>query len=900
MTVIHVDGTKYVVDGSKNLLHTCLSLKLDLPYFCWHPALGSVGSCRLCAVKKYHNDQDYHGSIIMACMTRAIDNICISIEDPEVKEFRRNILELLMINHPHDCPVCEEGGNCHLQDMLVMTGHYKRRYRFNKRTHYNQYLGPFISHEMNRCIVCYRCIRFYKDYAQGNDLGVYGIHNNIYFGRVKDGILENEFSGNLIEICPTGVFTDKTASKQYTRKWDLQFAPSICAHCSVGCNTSPGERYGNIVKIDNRYHGAINNYFLCDRGRFSYGYVNLLDRPRWPRALRPDHTLEFNTLEIVNQTTTILRNAKKIIGIGSARASLESNFALRELVGEENFYLGMTGSEQTRLSLILKILSKSGIYSPTLREIENYDVILVLGEDLTQTSPRLALSVRQAVKNKSQQEDNFDQNEKILAGLFLTNIDSTRLDDIALWKYYASPEEQARIGYAIAHLLDPNSQKVSLPITLSDQVNLIAKTLQQAKKSLIISGSNAGSVEIIKAAANIATALNNTSESEVGLILLPAEVNSIGLGLLSSNIKPLETAIEQCQNGEADTVLIMENDLYRIFSHNIMDEVLTNISNVIVIDHQNTKTSAKANIIFSAASFAESTGTVVNYEGRAQRFFKVYDPAYYNSSFQIKESWRWLHLLKCKLTKSNIKWLNIDHVIQACIKVCPKLKGIKDVCPDIKVRIHGQKIVRKSPQYSGGAAILANINVHEKAIPEDQDSMLTFSLEGTNNPFVERQHISFAWYPGWNSPQAWNKFQNKIGDTLRHGDPGQRLIQTKKDNNFSFFDSSLGSSNNETKILRIVPYYHLFGSEEMSQRTPVIQKCMPSTYIMFNIIDANQLGLRVKNIVELSIMNMVVRLPVNVSNNLSSGLIGLPLGFPGLPLCFNGEKIDYITNINHN
>ncbi|KAE9782550.1 NADH-quinone oxidoreductase subunit G, partial [Escherichia coli] len=149
-------------------------------------------------------------------------------------------------------------------------------------------LGPFISHEMNRCIACYRCVRYYKDYADGADLGVYGAHDNVYFGRPEDGTLESEFSGNLVEICPTGVFTDKTHSERYNRKWDMQFAPSICQQCSIGCNTSPGERYGELRRIENRYNGTVNHYFLCDRGRFGYGYVNPKDRPRQPVQRRGD------------------------------------------------------------------------------------------------------------------------------------------------------------------------------------------------------------------------------------------------------------------------------------------------------------------------------------------------------------------------------------------------------------------------------------------------------------------------------------------------------------------------------------------------------------------------------------------------------------------------------------
>jgi NADH-quinone oxidoreductase subunit G len=164
--------------------------------------------------------------------------------------------------------------------MTVMTGHSYRRFRFRKRTYINQNLGPFVNHEMNRCIQCYRCVRFYRDYAGGRDLNVFSSHHHVYFGRHEDGVLENEFSGNLVEICPTGVFTDKTLMRHYTRKWDLQTAPSICVHCGLGCNTIPGERYGKLRRIHNRYNGEVNGYFLCDRGRYGYEFVNSSGRIR--------------------------------------------------------------------------------------------------------------------------------------------------------------------------------------------------------------------------------------------------------------------------------------------------------------------------------------------------------------------------------------------------------------------------------------------------------------------------------------------------------------------------------------------------------------------------------------------------------------------------------------------
>ena len=138
MATIHVDGKEYEVNGADNLLEACLSLGLDIPYFCWHPALGSVGACRQCAVKQYQNAEDTRGRPVMSCMTPATEGTFISIDDEEAKQFRESVVEWLMTNHPHDCPVCEEGGNCHLQDMTVMTGHSFRRYRFTKRTHRNR------------------------------------------------------------------------------------------------------------------------------------------------------------------------------------------------------------------------------------------------------------------------------------------------------------------------------------------------------------------------------------------------------------------------------------------------------------------------------------------------------------------------------------------------------------------------------------------------------------------------------------------------------------------------------------------------------------------------------------------------------------------------------------------
>ena len=176
----------------------------------------------------------------MSCMTPAADGMRISIDDPEAVAFRASVIEWLMVNHPHDCPVCDEGGECHLQDMTVMTGHDYRRYRFPKRTYRNQDLGPFVNHEMNRCIQCYRCVRFYRDYAGGRDFDVFGWHDHVYFGRAR-----GRRAGERVQRQPGRGLPDRRLHRQDPQAATTRASgtcrprPSICVHCGAGLQHHP-------------------------------------------------------------------------------------------------------------------------------------------------------------------------------------------------------------------------------------------------------------------------------------------------------------------------------------------------------------------------------------------------------------------------------------------------------------------------------------------------------------------------------------------------------------------------------------------------------------------------------------------------------------------------------------
>lgn len=882
MAKIFIDDIEYEVEDGKNMLETCLSLGLNLTYFCWHPALHSVGACRQCGVMNYRDENDKRGRITMACMLPAINNTRISIEAQPAHDFRAGNIESLMINHPHDCPVCDEGGECHLQDMTLMSGHNYRRYRFKKRTHYNQYLGPFINHEMNRCIQCYRCVRFYKDYAGGKDLDVFAAHDDIYFGRSEDGILENEFSGNLVEVCPTGVFTDKTLKKHYTRKWDLTNAPSICHQCGLGCNILAGERYGSIRRILTRYNGDVNGYFLCDRGRFGYEYTNSKKRIVFASKKINEQQQAIVSATAIEEIKGLMAPGKKVMGIGSPRASLESNFMLRELVGENNFYNGVSAIEGKLINRLLNILKNGKVKTPSLAEAKDYDAVFILGEDVTNTAPMLALSLRQAAKNKPNEVPramkipvwNDAATREVVQNatgpFYIATTHATKLDEISSSSYYGHPDNIARLGYAVAQRI--NSQLP--PVTEMDKemetlVGSIAEALLSAKKPLIVAGTSLFSEALIEAAANVAYALKDKGK-DAGLIYIVPEANSMGLSMLSNQF--LDDAFEQAAKEKVDTIVILENDIYQRKDKTSVDDFFKNCDKSVALDSLENGTTQKCDYILPAGTFAESDGTIVNNEGRAQRFYQVHAP-----KNEMRSSWKWLDAIQ--LFPSITQTRNFDAIVDEMVEKIPELQQVKEVAPAADFRIGTQKIPREPHRYSGRTAMNAHINVSEPKPPLDMDSPLSYTMEGYQG-VPPSPDTPFYWAPAWNSVQAMNKYQIEVGGPLHDGNPGKRLLEPSEESKADYFKNIPSLFKPKEGEWLVIPFYHIYGSDELSAHSSAVVERIPPAYIAINENDAKKAGVtNAGEQVEFYFNNEKMMLAVKYENSLPEGIAGLPKGF---------------------
>lgn len=651
----------------------------------------------------------------------------------------------------------------------------------------------------------------------------------------------------------------------------------VCQGCSSGCNISPGERYGEIRRVENRFNGSVNQYFLCDKGRFGTGYVNRADRPRQPQFRNGETVATVSVDQALDQAIAKLQG-KKVLGIGSPRASLESNYALRELVGQANYSTGIAQKEQKLVELAASIMQTEGIYNPNMREIESYDAVLILGEDLTQTAPRMALSVRQAAKNKAREMAAKTRTPDWLAEpvqrigqeakspVYILAATQTRLADVATGEVVASPNDIARLGFAVAAAV--NGEVVSgLDEDAKAFAQTIADTLKAANKPLIIAGTSLQDASIMEAAAQLTQNLG----SKAGLSLVVPEVNSMGLALFGG------LSLEQAFAQDYDTLVIVENDLFRRLPAAQVQAALDKAETVIVLDHSETETVKQADIVLSAASFAEGDGTVVSQEGRAQRFYQVYDPSYYKPEYAIKESWRWLHAIETGIKGKAVDWTLLDDVIESIVKNVPVLEAIQDVAPDAGYRVHGLKIAREPRRYSGRTAMRAPLSVHEPKQPTDPDSALTFSMEGYVGPQKASSLVPFAWAPGWNSAQSWNKYQDEVGGHLKGGDSGVRLFDRLAKRPARSYVAPVPVVANPESF-RLVPMHHIFGSGEFTIKTPAMETRIPEAVFAVGEQDATRLNLQEGQRITVKAGETTVSLPVQVIEYLPTGYIGYPVG----------------------
>jgi NADH-quinone oxidoreductase subunit G len=313
---------------------------------------------------------------------------------------------------------------------------------------------------------------------------------------------------------------------------------------------------------------------------------------------------------------------------------------------------------------------------------------------------------------------------------------------------------------------------------------------------------------------------------------------------------------------------------------------------LIVLDHQSHATAARAEVVLAAGSFAESDGTVVSNEGRAQRYFKVYDPGYYDPHCVIRESWEWLEALGEREQRAPRR--AFDQLTAAAAEALPGLRQIVRAAPNAQFRVRGMKVAREPHRYSGRTAMRAKLSVHEPRQPQDGDTALAFSMEGHNGTQAGIRPsalIPYAWAPGWNSPQSWNKFQDEVGGQLQGGDPGIRLIEPAEGATAGYVEKIPTAFSARAGEWQALPLAHIFGSEELSARAAPLASLIPAAYVALHPVDAEALEARENSTLEVSLHGERVLLPLRLRSDLPRGTVGLAVGVPGSPWFVPGSAV---------
>jgi NADH-quinone oxidoreductase subunit G len=624
MPKLIIDGRNIEVPEGTKVIEAAERLGIMIPRFCYHKALGAVGACRVCAVKFV--DGPVKG-IEMSCMEDARDGMVVSTTDPEAQAFRKYVIEWLMLNHPLDCPVCDEGGHCLLQDQTVAGGHGLRRYQGKKRTYHDQTLGPFVQHEMNRCIHCFRCRRFYQDFAGYRDLGAMQIGNRMYFGRFEDGTLESPFSGNLIDICPTGVYTDKPARFK-GRRWDFERSPSLCIHCSLGCSTTVSARYREVMRQEARYNESVNGFFICDRGRYGFDFANHRDRLRTARigdkAVPWKEGIEAAASEL--KKITGQAGAWSVACLGSSRCSLETQASLKRLCRQlgwpDPFYFTDPLMARKVRSAVDNL---DGQLAVSMREIEGADFILAVGADPLNEAPMAALAMRQAHR-KGAHVAVVDPRPVSLPFTFshfavtreALDLCTGRIVRAALnWRL---PKDLAgeSAGFFDA-LLGHDTPDPDLEIRLDQTAEKLAKS----QRPVLICGTDIVPEHTPSLVATLAHLLRRSFESTGLFYLLPGP-NGFGAGLLSSGQEE-GSVVEAMESGKIKALILVEQDLFHRYpDRKRLEKALEGLDFLLVLDYLPSPSAIRAHIVLPTTTVFESASTFVNQEGRVHTALPVH------------------------------------------------------------------------------------------------------------------------------------------------------------------------------------------------------------------------------------------------------------------------------------
>tara|TARA_B100000029_G_scaffold172761_1_gene169116 strand:- start:314 stop:2368 length:2055 start_codon:yes stop_codon:yes gene_type:complete len=633
MIEITIDDEKVKVEPGTTILQACQKLGIEIPIFCYHEKLSIAGNCRMCLVEVEDNPKP-----VASCSVPCTEGMKIKTGTRMVKNARKGVMEFLLINHPLDCPICDQGGECDLQDIAMGYGKDRSRFSYNKRAVKEKNFGPLIKTVMTRCIHCTRCIRFATEVAGTPELGAVGMGENMEVTSYLDNTLTSELSGNMIDICPVGALTSKPFSLT-ARPWELNKTDSIDVMDAVCSNIRIDTRNNEVMRILPLFNDEINEEWISDKTRFSYDGLkyNRLDTP----FIKRNNNLEKCTWDIaINEIKNKLKNQKgnEIAALIGDQADCESIILLKDLFSlfkSDNLICSQNDAYYK------SIPRNAYTFNSKIKGIEDSDLCLLIG-----TNPRTeAAMINARIRKRFVQSD---------------------------YKVF-SIGQKYNLNYKYTDLgNDP-----SILIDIFNEKNLFSKKLKKSKKPMIIFGDNIFSrkdarhildiINKISIKFNIIQKKNNKIIWN-GLNCLHSAASRVGALDLNFYSKKKDFNLSKLYSLSSSKKIKV---IYLLGTDKVDVKRLRN-SFIIYQGHHGDFGADFADVILPGSTFTEKNATFINTEGRIQNTFKACNPPGF-----AKEDWKILAAIGKKISK-HFNYFDLSDVRKRLIKENSKVFINKD------------------------------------------------------------------------------------------------------------------------------------------------------------------------------------------------------------------------------
>lgn len=630
MPKLTINGQEISVDPGSTVLQACEELGIEIPRFCYHDRLEIAGNCRMCLVEMERSPKP-----IASCAMPVGEGMVIKTNTEYVKKARNGVMEFLLINHPLDCPICDQGGECDLQDQAMAYGLDHSRYQENKRAVEDKNLGPLISTHMTRCIHCTRCVRFLSDVAGVEELGATGRGEHMEIGTYIESAVTSELSGNIIDLCPVGALNSKPYAYS-ARSWELDHTETVDIHDAVGSNIRVDSRGREVMRILPRLHEDINEEWISDKSRFSYDglKLNRLDRPyiRENGNLRPASWDEALALAAEKLSS----DPNKIAAIAGDIQCTESMFALKQLFNS----IGSPHTDCRQDGAAIDYSNRGAyLFNTTIAGIEKSDLCLLIGANPRYEAPLLNARLRKRFLN---------------GGFRVLNLGA-----------------QTDLTFQTEQLGDnPN-----IINEINAGTHFAADLLTNAKHPMLIIGQSAlcrsdGS-SILAASRKLAESFGFIFDDWNGFNILhtaAARVGGLDVGFVPDSLGlDVQGILNGAKNSTIEVVYLLGADE--------IDMKCLQSSFVIYQGHHGDAGANHADIILPGSAYTEKNATWVNIEGRPQLGKRsVFPPG------DAREDWSIIRALSDKLGQS-LPYNSLSDLRKLMSKQIPHLSKIDFVSP---------------------------------------------------------------------------------------------------------------------------------------------------------------------------------------------------------------------------